>query len=505
MHGTHRPLSLLAIVATIALVMSGTAYAVPLVAGPLVPVTNQSPLAGCTADDAASQSGTNYPNSEVEPWIDANPTNPANLVGVYQQDRWSNGGARGLLASVTHDGGASWTTSAIPGITACEGGVYQRATDPWVSFGPDGRLYQLSLSFNERDFDHALLASYSTNGGISWSTPATVRRDTDANAFNDKQSITADALVPGYVYAVWDRLLFPPTERASVIAGFNSFAYRGPTWFARSTDGGQTWEEARPIFDPGQQSQTIANQIVVLPSGVLMDFFALGAQRGIAAPRHGARATLDQFSVAFITSSDKGVTWSAPTVIDRIRTIGVTDPESGADVRTGDIIPDVAVDRTTGALYAVWQDARFNGFGADAIAFAMSTDGGRSWSSPIKVNKTPTSIAIGNQQAFTASVAVAATGAVAVTYYDFRNNASSDGALTTDYWIAHCHSACTDPESWSESRVTDAAFDMLRAPNAFGYFTGDYEGLTSIGSGFATFFSAPQGADPGNTYFRIFH
>ena len=37
-----------------------------------------------------------YLNSEVEPWLDVNPTNVANLVGVWQQDRWSNGGARGL-------------------------------------------------------------------------------------------------------------------------------------------------------------------------------------------------------------------------------------------------------------------------------------------------------------------------------------------------------------------------------------------------------------------------
>ena len=40
----------------------------------------------------------------------------------------------------------------------------------------------------------------------------------------------------------------------------------------------------------------------------------------------------------------------------------------------------------------------------------------------IKVNKTPTNIPIGNQQAFTPSVDVAADGTVAVTYYDFRNN-----------------------------------------------------------------------------------
>ena len=71
----------------------------------------------------------------------------------------------------------------IPGITLCSGGTaggtgdYQRATDPWLSFGPDGTLHQLALSFNDvalpfepKDFDHALLASRSTDGASRGAT-----------------------------------------------------------------------------------------------------------------------------------------------------------------------------------------------------------------------------------------------------------------------------------------------------------------------------------------------
>jgi hypothetical protein len=97
-----------------------------------------------------------------------------------------------------------------------------RATDPWVSFGPSGIVYQLSLSFNDVappfrtfDFDLALLASRSTNGGLTWSDPVVVIRDTAPTVFNDKQSITADPTNPSYVYAVWDRLVFPASERVS--------------------------------------------------------------------------------------------------------------------------------------------------------------------------------------------------------------------------------------------------------------------------------------------------
>ena len=198
------------------------AAATDLTAGPLVQVSGTSPFAACTADDVAGQSGEVFPNSEVEPWIDVNPTDEENIVGMWQQDRWSNGGSRGHVAGVSVDGGSSWAQVVIPKVTVCSGGTaanggnYQRTTDPWVSFGPDGTLHQISLSFNDiappfdpEDFDHALLASKSTDGGLTWSDPEVVIRDLDANVFNDKQSITADPTDAGNVYAVWDRLRFP--------------------------------------------------------------------------------------------------------------------------------------------------------------------------------------------------------------------------------------------------------------------------------------------------------
>ena len=44
-----------------------------------------------------------------------------------------------------------------------------------------------------------------------------------------------------------------------------------------------------------------------------------------------------------------------------------------ASHRTGDINPEVAVDRTTGAVYLVWQDSRFGP--RSSIALSQS-DGG---------------------------------------------------------------------------------------------------------------------------------
>jgi hypothetical protein len=284
-----------------------------------------------------------------------------------------------------------------------------------------------------------------------------------------------------------------------VVASFRTASYTGPAWFARSTDAGVTWEAPRPITDPGHLDQTIANQIVVQPNGTLVDLYAEFNNENAK--------KLRGWTVRVLRSTDKGTTWSGPILVDRLGTIGVTDPETEDDVRTGDIIPDVAVNRTNGRLYAVWQDARFNGGAADAIAFSQSLDGGLTWSTPIKVNQTPTAIPIGNQQAFTASVEVADDGTIGVTYYDFRNNTADPTTLQTDYFAVHCHpttpTACTTGVNWSgsENQLTDTSFDMRDAPNAGGFFTGDYEGLAATGS-FLTLFSQSHGSDPASTFFR---
>ena len=501
------PLAVAASAATLAIGIQPAA-ATDFATGPLTQVSDNSPFGACTADDVAGQSGTVFPDSEVEPWVDVNPTNPDNIVGMWQADRWSNGGARGHVVGVSEDGGTSWDQVVLPNVTVCseEPGAnvphYQRTTDPWVSFAPDGTLHQISLSFNDiappfdpEDFDHALLASKSTDGGETWTDPEIVIRDLDANAFNDKQSLTADATDSDFVYAVWDRLLFPNSERASVISGFVTAAFRGPIWFNRSTDGGDSWEDARPIYDPGQNDQTIASQIVVRPNGKLVNLFAEF--------RNQNSKKLRGWNVRVLRSADKGETWSNPIQISRLRTIAITDPETGDDVRTGDIVPDVAVDSSNGKLYAVWQDARFSDFENDSIALSKSNDGGRTWSDPIKVNATPTNIPAGNQQAFTASVDVADDGTVSVTYYDFRNNTGA-ADLRTDYWAVHCHSACGNAQNWGdEDRITEAPFDMRQAPlTGTGFFTGDYEGLANAGADFTPFFSQTHGTDPSSVFFR---
>jgi hypothetical protein len=208
--------------------------------------------------------------------------------------------------------------------------------------------------------------------------------------------------------------------------------------------------------------------------------------------------------VAVIRSSDRGLTWSTDaTVVSPVDPVysntGPTDPDNGRAIRGGEL-PDFAVDRLNGNLYAVWEDDPFIP-GVGAIFFSQSTDGGFTWSLPVKINKTPTTIPSGNQTAFTPTVKVAANGAVAVTYYDLRNNTSAPG-LPTDYWMVRCLSSCTDSSRWSETHVA-GPFDEEQAPFARGYFLGDYEGMVALGNTFGAFFmqAVTRAGNPTDAYF----
>lgn len=222
----------------------------------------------------------------------------------------------------------------------------------------------------------------------------------------------------------------------------------------------------------------------MLPDGTLIN----GFNRIQAVSNRGGQRG---YNVEIIRSTDKGQTWSAPVHVDRLLVDEVSDPapapgcpapdaDGSCPVRTGDIIPDFAVDHgsnpaTRGNLYAVWMDTRFNDPDHNDILLSRSTTGGTSWDPPVVVDHTPAGI-----DAFTATVDVDATGRVAVSYYDFRNDLTGDPQLSTDLWVTHSHDGgATFPD---ENRLTPASFDMRTAPFARGYFVGDYTGLSHAGA-----------------------
>jgi len=77
--------------------------------------------------------------------------------------------------------------------------------------------------------------------------------------------------------------------------------------------------------------------------------------------------------------------------------------------------------------------------------------------------------------------------------------------------VVHCHATlardCSRGSQYgAEVRLTNAPFNLERAPVARGYFLGDYEGLANdIGeedADFTPFFSKTQTNDPASIFFR---
>src|ERR1051325_5806068 len=106
--------------------------------------------------DLLRPSGAAEPETQTEPYLAVNPNDFANLVAVYQDNRFANGGARALTCATTRDAGATWSEQIVPKLTQATDGPWDRASDPWVAFGPNGRVYFVSLLFSESRPDNAV-------------------------------------------------------------------------------------------------------------------------------------------------------------------------------------------------------------------------------------------------------------------------------------------------------------------------------------------------------------
>ena len=328
---------------------------------------------------------------------------------------------------------------------ARDGGEFERASDPWISFSPNGVLHSMSLVTDPDPpsggfGDNGMVANRSFDGGLTWEASKQLITDTNPRFLNDKNSMTADPNDSDFVYAVWDRLQQaggdvnnPENRRGLGLQGADLLhpldEQRGDVRAGAEDlrDGAQQADDRQPDRRRARERGRLAVRLLRRHDELVEP---AGTESGRSTWRTSARTTTDR-------------TWTKPKRGRRHAADGAVplqqrdrpggrrrhpcpepDPEGNCPVRAGDLLPEVAVNRVNGNLYArlAWTCAS-TASAHDQIAFTQSTDGGNSWSAPIKVNLTPPNADPDNEQAFTPSVHVADDGTVAVSYFDFRNNA----------------------------------------------------------------------------------
>ena len=152
--------------------------------------------------------------------------------------------------------------------------------------------------------------------------------------------------------------------------------------------------------------------------------------------------------VVAVHSFDQGLTWSAPSLVGQLRSVGTRDAATGVRVRDGNILPAIAAG-PDGTVWVAWQDARFSAGARDAIVLARSIDAGRSWSAPVAVNREA------DAPAFTPVVHVRADGRVGVLHYDLRSDTPAPDTLLADAWLVTSHRRhATGPRRMSPGRST---------------------------------------------------
>ena len=124
-------LALIVLCAAIVVGAASSASANVFAPTPLSIASAPSPFApGC---EGVPQSGTLYQNAEVEPRVAVDPNDASHIVGTFQQDRWSNGGAHALMAARSTDGGQNWDSQTVLPFNMCSTAAGALSTLSWVN------------------------------------------------------------------------------------------------------------------------------------------------------------------------------------------------------------------------------------------------------------------------------------------------------------------------------------------------------------------------------------
>lgn len=364
------------------------------------------------------------------------------VVAVFQVGRIVGGGASGIGWARSTDGGRSWSSGVLPGLTVhgSPPGPHSRVSDPVIAFDRVHGVWLASV-LAIREVGPGLASSLVTSrsaDGASWSDPVVTSPEEGGLFMHDKNWIACDngAASPnaGRCYVTWTR------------------SDGGALALSSSDDGGLTWSSATLV--PAARGS--GWQPVVRPDGTLVVVYE--AERTIESVR----------------SRDGGRTFAAPVVVGSLRTAPVPGMRAPS-------LPSVEVD-AAGRIVAGWHDCRFrSGCATNDVVYASSADGVR-WT---RVRRVPTAPALDALTHFVAGLAVdsstrGAQARLAVAFYVLTPRGCTATTCRVQPFFV---SSADDGRTWSSPEQLAPAQPLDAYPDSnAGRFAGDYVS-TSFTSG----------------------
>lgn len=360
--------------------------------------------------------------SPNEPSIAINPNNTNQLVA----------GSNINKVYRSNDGGLTWTKSTLTSSYGVWG-------DPAIVADNNNNFYFTHLSNpNSGNFLDRIVCQKSTNAGSTWSNGSFTGLTT--NKEQDKQWISFDPNTNN-LYMSWTQFdLYgstDPNDKTIIL-------------FSKSTDFGLTWSAPIKLNDVDgsclDNSTTVEGAVPAPgPSGQV--YVAWSGPNGLV----------------FKKSLDQGVTWST-TETQIIAThlwdfaIPGIDRCNGMPITACDLSPSAH----HGTIYVNWAD-QSNGANDTDIFLSKSTDGGATWSSPLRVNND----APGKHQFLSWMTIDQTNGYIYIVFYDRRNYTNNN----TDVYLAYS----TDGGStFTNTKISTTSF----LPTSSVFF-GDYTNIVA--------------------------
>jgi BNR repeat-like domain len=375
---------------------------------------------------------TQEPGSFTEPSIAINPTNPQQIVAVFQDN---------VHASYSRDAGRSWKSAE--GVAPAN---YKVSGDVSTTFDKLGHAFVCYIAFDKLGtFNYwghgatrnGIFVRRSLDGGSTWEgndVPVAEQSTKPGIPFEDKPYIVADnsnSRFAGNLYVGWTRWTLTDSE----------------ILFSRSTDHGHTWSPAIEIDrHPG------------LPRD---DNGANEGFDGVVGPDGHVYAVWSQDNYIFLAvSRDGGKTFSRARPI--VHTAPIMFTIEALERTNG--FPQIAIDPRTQRLFLTWSDYRN---GDIDIFCSTSTDHGKKWSDPIRVNNDP--MHDGADQFFQWLAVDPVEGSANVVFYDRREDPTNRKQTVT---LAR---STDQGHSFQNYAWTTNPFDADRV------FFGDYTGMAASG------------------------